>query len=159
MSGAIRWILGDPTKSWYQYPSLRRYALTLEGLTLPPIGQHSLSMASNGDLLLFDNGRASLHHTPAGENRTYSAPRRYRINTRSMTASETWNFMMAPSIYSAYCSSIYEDGLRNYIISYSMTGDVVGLTAQGSVAFHYKYSGGCLPYNVGTIHLENMAYD
>ena len=28
-SGAIKWILGDSTKAWYQYPSLRQYALTV----------------------------------------------------------------------------------------------------------------------------------
>ena len=25
---AIKWILGDPTKKWYQFPSLRTFALT-----------------------------------------------------------------------------------------------------------------------------------
>ena len=42
MTGVIKWILGDPTKKWYQFPSLRRFALTLapaaclqSGNTLP----------------------------------------------------------------------------------------------------------------------------
>ena len=40
-TGAIKWILGDPTKKWHQFPSLRRYALTLAPGSLPPIGQHA----------------------------------------------------------------------------------------------------------------------
>jgi hypothetical protein len=111
-SGAIKWILGDPTKAWYQYPSLRKYALTLIGDTHPPIGQHALSIASDRDLLLFDDGRASLNQSPIGEERTYSAPRKYRINARKMTAEETWTYLASPSIYSAYCSSVYEDARR-----------------------------------------------
>ena len=29
-TGAIKWILGDPTKKWYQFPSLRQFAFTLD---------------------------------------------------------------------------------------------------------------------------------
>ena len=43
-TSAIKWILGDPTKKWYQFPSLRRFALTLAPGSLPPIGQHSPSI-------------------------------------------------------------------------------------------------------------------
>jgi hypothetical protein len=28
-TSAIKWILGDPTKKWHQFPSLRKFALTL----------------------------------------------------------------------------------------------------------------------------------
>ncbi len=40
-TSAIKWILGDPTKKWYQFPSLRKFALTLAPGSLPPIGQHA----------------------------------------------------------------------------------------------------------------------
>ena len=53
---AIKWILGDPTKKWYQFPSLRRFALTLAPGSLPPIGQHAVSITHDQDLLLLDNG-------------------------------------------------------------------------------------------------------
>ena len=43
-AGIIKWILGDPTKHWYQFPSLRQFSLTLPPGTLPPIGQHALSV-------------------------------------------------------------------------------------------------------------------
>ena len=42
-TGAIRWVLGDPTKYWYQFSSLRAKALTLDSGGLYPIGQHALS--------------------------------------------------------------------------------------------------------------------
>src|SRR6266513_1952477 len=82
-SGTIKCILGDPTKHWYQFPSLRHFALTLApgtlGHTLPPIGQHAVSM-SGDQLLLFDDGLFSSFQQPPGENRTYSAPRKYQID-------------------------------------------------------------------------------
>ena len=43
-SGNIKWILGDPTKHWYEFPSLRQFSLTLAPGTLPPIGQHAVSV-------------------------------------------------------------------------------------------------------------------
>jgi len=164
-SGAIKWILGDPTKAWYQYPSLRKYALTLDGLTLPPIGQHSVSIAHDGNLLLFDNGKASDHQTPEGDNRSYSSPRKYRINPRSMTATSTWNYWTGLNTYSPYCSSVYEDGVQHYLINYVLSGDVIGLNSQQKVVFHYKYApgaeqSGCpLAWNAIPIHLENVVYN
>jgi len=43
-SGNIKWILGDTTKHWYEFQSLRQFSLTLAAGTLPPIGQHAVSM-------------------------------------------------------------------------------------------------------------------
>ena len=40
-TGNIIWILGDTTKYWYTFPSLRAKALTLTA-GLPPIGQHGI---------------------------------------------------------------------------------------------------------------------
>ncbi|MEO5719449.1 MAG: aryl-sulfate sulfotransferase, partial [Chthoniobacterales bacterium] len=54
-TSAIKWIMGDPTKLWYSFPSLRQFALTLGFDTLPPIGQHAVSMPGD-QLLLFDDG-------------------------------------------------------------------------------------------------------
>jgi arylsulfate sulfotransferase len=58
-TGAIKWILGDPTKQWYQFPSLRKFALTLPPGSLPPIGQHTPSITYDQNLLIFDNGQSS----------------------------------------------------------------------------------------------------
>ena len=71
-TGNIKWILGDPTKHWYQFLSLRHFALTLApgtlGPTLPPIGQHAVSM-SGDQLLLFDDGLGSIFQQPPGVTR------------------------------------------------------------------------------------------
>jgi hypothetical protein len=160
-TGAIKWILGDPTKAWYQYASLRKYALTLLGGTLPPIGQHALSITRDGELLLFDDGRASLNQSPIGEDRNYSAPRKYHVNSRKMTALETWNYLPSPTLYSAYCSSVYDDSRQNYLIDYTLAGDVIGLDAASQEVFHYNYStvfGCAVSWNASPIHLENVTF-
>jgi hypothetical protein len=133
-------------------------------MTFPPIGQHAVSIAHDGNLLLFDNGKASDHQTPAGQNRPYSAPRKYRINPKSMTATATWNYWDGLSEYSPYCSSIYEDGIENYLIDYVLTGDVIGMNAKEQIVFHYQYTAGdvgtgCpVAWNAIPVHLENIAY-
>lgn len=135
----IKWILGDPTKLWYSYPSLRRYALAAPPGTRVPIGQHGLSI-DNGRLLLFDNGWASLNQTPAGDQRTYSAPRLYRIDRRRRTATEVWSFERGQSIFANCCSSIYRSG-RSYLIDYAAAPGgprLVGLRLDGAVGFEYR---------------------
>ena len=142
-SGTIKWILGDPTKHWYQFPSLRQFSLTLPSGTLPPIGQHAVSMPGD-QLLLFDNGTGSVFQQPPGETRTYSAPRKYQIDLGAFEATETWHYYPDPSVYSPYCSSVYEDAPDNYVIDYTLGGPyvytgIVGLDAPGNVAFNYQY--------------------
>ncbi len=140
-SGNIKWILGDPTKHWHEFPSLRAFALTLAPGTLPPIGEHALSM-SGDQLLLFDNGTGSNFQQPPGETRTYSAPRKYQIDLGAFEATETWHYYADPSVYSAFCSSVYEDAPDNYVIDYTLGNNtftgIVGLDASGNVAFNYR---------------------
>ncbi len=118
-TGAIRWILGDSTKQWHQFASLRQYALTLGTNTLPPIGQHAVSITSDDHLLLFDNGTASLDHTPAGASRSYSAPRKYQLDLVNRVATEVWNYPNGESLYANFCGSIYEDAPLNFLIDYA----------------------------------------
>jgi arylsulfate sulfotransferase len=162
-SGTIKWILGDPTKHWYQFPSLRQFSLTLAPGTLPPIGQHAVSVTGD-QLLLFDNGTGSLFQQPPGETRTYSAPRKYQIDLGAFEATETWHYYPDPSVSSPYCSSVYEDAPDNYVIDYTLGGPfvytgIVGLDALGNVAFNYQYQelDGCgTAWNAIQIHLENL---
>jgi hypothetical protein len=64
-TGDIIWILGDPTKYWYTFPSLRAKALTITNGGLYPMGQHAPSVTSTGLLMVFNNGAESFNQ-PAG---------------------------------------------------------------------------------------------
>ena len=169
-SGAIKWILGDTTKEWFQFPSLASYSLSLGANTLPPIGQHALSIPNDDSLLLFDNGRSSNNHSPPGEDRDYSAPRKYQINTQTHVATETWNYASNQSFYSPFCSSVYEDAAQNYVIDYSLLGpqtptpplmsEILGLDASENRIFHYQYpTTSCdTAFNTMPVHLEQVVF-
>lgn len=162
-SGAIKWILGDATKRWHQFGSLRQFALALGPHTLPPIGQHAVSMPGD-QLLLFDDGAASNYQMPPGKNRTYSAPRKYQLDLDKSQATEVWHYLPDPSIYSPFCSSVYEDAPDNYLIDYTLGGPyiftgIVGLDGQGNKAFDYQYDelDFCgTAWNAAIIHWENL---
>ncbi|MEO6971667.1 MAG: aryl-sulfate sulfotransferase [Chthoniobacterales bacterium] len=160
-TSAIKWILGDSTKHWYQFNSLKVFALALGPDTLAPIGEHAISFFQD-ELLLFDNGTASLTQQPPGDNRTYSAPRRYSIANN--TATEVWHYLANPSIKSSFCSSVYEDMPNNYLIDYTQANnlatDLRALDATGNVVFEYQYvQDGCgSAWNAVPIHLENLQF-
>lgn len=163
-TGAIKWILGDPTKRWYKFPSLRAFALTFGPDTVAPIGQHAVSIVGD-ELLLFDNGTASSFERPPGEMRTYAAPRKYSI--AGNTATEVWHYLADPAIDSPFCSSVYEDATNNYLIDYTLAGpylstDIVGLDETGSIAFYYSYQelDNCgTAFYATPIHLENLQFN
>ena len=146
-SGHIRWLLGDPTKYWYvRYPSLRALALNLTSGKMP-IGQHSLSIAPDGKLMLFNNGTASFNNppdTPAGVNPGFSAVSKYAIDDTARTAAEVWTYEHNRDIWSDICSSAYQVNQGGYLINYSTAygrtrAKLVGLDVSGNVAFDYEY--------------------
>src|SRR6266481_2210518 len=110
---AIKWILGDPTKKWHQFPSLRKFALSLAPGSLPPIGQHSPSVTFDQGIMVHDNGQKSFLHRPTGDNRDYASPRKYSLDLVRKTATEVWNYSRNESIFCPFCSSIYEDAPYN----------------------------------------------
>ncbi len=170
----IKWILGDPTKKWHQFPSLAHFALMLAPGSLPPIGQHAVSVTYDQNLLLFDNGLRSLFplNQPPGEGRTFSSPRKYSLDLVGKVATEVWNFPMNQSVYSPICSSCYEDAPLNYLIDYASVGvfppppggvlaQLLGLDAAGEKIFYYQYhkNGPCITaYNSIPVHLENTKF-
>ena len=168
-TGAIKWILGDTTKKWYQFPSLRKYALTLSSDSLPPIGQHGVSIPYDQGVMMFDNGQNSLFQVPAGIERSYSSPRKYHIDLTSMTATEVWNYPMDESVFSPYCGSVYEDAPLNYLIDYAIVGglmadppyaQLLGLDAAGETVFYYQYvTSSCnQAFNSIPLHLERTNF-
>lgn len=149
-SGRIRWLLGDPAKYWYvRYPSLRALALTVTSGT-PPVGQHALSIAPDGNLLMFNNGAASQHEppgTPAGSNPGFSTVSKYAIDDAARTAAEVWTYEHGRDLWADICSSAYQTGQGGYVIDYASVdarthARLVGLDADGNVAFDIQYPTG-----------------
>jgi len=167
-TSAIKWILGDPTKKWHQFPSLRKFALTLESGSHPPIGQHAPSITYDQGLLLFDNGQNSIFQVPRGAQPGYASPRKYSLDLVGNVAQETWNFPNNQTIYCPFCSSIYEDAPLNYLIDYafkyphgqSAFAQLLGLNAAGETIFSYQYPAmGCTKaYRALVVHLENTKF-
>lgn len=146
-SGRIRWLLGDPNKYWYvRYPSLRTLALTLTS-GKAPVGQHAVSIAPDGNLMLFNNGTASFNQpsgTPPGVNPGFSAASKYAIDEAARTAAEVWTYEHNRDIWSDICSSAYQVSQGGYLIDYATAygrtrSKLVGLDANGKVAFDYEY--------------------
>ena len=163
-TGALRWLLGDPTKHWHTYPSLRSLALTVTGNA--PIGQHAISFTSKNDLMLFDNGLASFNVLPgqsAGASRDVSMPRSYRLDLVKRTAKETWSFAHSPEIYSPVTSSVYKSG-SSLLVNYAAEGwarfvRLVGLSSAGKTAFEYRWpSSVSLGWNALPIDLGKAAW-
>jgi arylsulfate sulfotransferase len=167
---AIKWILGDPTKKWHQFPSLRKFALTVAPGSLPPIGQHSPSITFDQGVMVFDNGQNSQFQNPPGDERVYASPRKYSLDLVAKVATEVWNFPMNESIHSPFCGSCYEDAPYNYLIDYAIVNgglpgvptfaQYVGLDAAGEKIFYYQYpTVGCnTAYNSIPIHLESTKF-
>ncbi len=169
-TGAIKWILGDPTKKWYQFPSLRKFAIALAPGSLPPIGQHSPSLTYDLGLLVFDNGQNSQFQNPPGANREYASPRKYSLDLVNKVATEVWNFPMNQTIHSPFCGSCYEDAPHNYLIDYALVNggipgrptfaQLIGLDANGEKIFYYQYpTVSCnTAYNSIPLHLESTKF-
>jgi hypothetical protein len=166
-TGNIIWILGDTTKYWYTFPSLRAKALTLT-TGFPPIGQHGISVTPDGLLMLFNDGLGSLNQPvgePAGLTLPYSAVSAYTIDTASMTAQETWRFDNGESIDSTVCSSAYEALGQSVLVDYAVAANfsqtrMVGLDANHDVVFDFQYTnqpGTCnTSWNAIPIALDNL---
>lgn len=146
-TGHIKWLFGDTTKHWYaDYPSLRALALRLTA-GKQPIGQHTLSIASNGELLLFNNGLGSRNQpveVAPGVTRNFSTPSRYAIDEQARTAAEVWTYAPEPPIYSDICSSTYETTPGNYLVGYAAAAGrtrskLLAISSSGQVAFDYEY--------------------
>ena len=172
----IKWILGDTTKSWYSFKSLRKLTLKLAPGTIYPQGQHAVSITSNNELSLFDNDLYSFAGSGGTLNPSppYSAPRRYSINENTGMATETWQFLRSQPLYSPICSSVYQDG-RSYLIDYASQGmpdwgnalgngyglgpEVMGIDSNKNVAFDYFYpSYFTTGWNADPMHLENLQF-
>jgi arylsulfate sulfotransferase len=166
-TGNIVWIFGDPTKYWYTFPSLRAKALTLQPGGLYPIGQHAVSITSNGLVMVFNDGEPSFNQppgAPTGESRPYSAVSAYSVDPVSRKAQEVWRFDYGQSIFSPICSSAYEASAGSLLVDYAFTAGgsaarLVGLDGGHNVVFDFQYpTQGCnTSWNATPIGLDNFA--
>ncbi len=175
-TGALKWILGDSSKYWHTFPSLAAYSLALQPtnlppiapattspVTLPPIGQHGLSVYRD-QLSLYDDDYQSVNQPTSGGQHLhagspYTAARKYIIDAVGKTATEQWNFSYNFSKYSNVCGSAYEDRSLNYLVCYATLTNLVGVDSTGAIAFDYSYPGGCgVAFNATPIHFENMRF-
>jgi hypothetical protein len=91
---------------------------------LYPIGQHGISLTSDGLLMLFDDGDPSANQpagAPAGQALTYSPVVAYSIDAASMTAQEAWSFDYGETLLSPVCSSAYEAPGQSILVDYAVT--------------------------------------
>jgi arylsulfate sulfotransferase len=169
-TAAIKWILGDPTKKWHQFASLRKFALTMAPDSLPPIGQHSPGLTFDQGVLVFDNGNESIFQDPPGDHRNFASPRKYSLDLAGKVATEVWNFPMNQAVHSPFCGSCYEDAPYNYLVDYALVNggipglptfaQLLGLNAAGEEIFYYQYpTQSCnTAYNSISIHLESTKF-
>jgi len=144
----IVWIFGDPTKYWYTFPSLRAKALTLDAGGDYPIGQHAVSITSDGYMMVFNDGLGSVNEPPgesAGISRTFSEVSAYSVNTAKMTAQQVWSFDYGKSIYSPVCGSSYEAPGNSYLVDFATADNyqqmrLVGVDSSLNVAFDFQYA-------------------
>lgn len=146
-TGNIIWIFGDPTKYWYTFPSLRAKAVLLINNGLYPVGQHAVSITSQGYVMVFNDGDGSADQ-PAGQSpgisRTFSAVSAYTIDAKSLTATDVFDFEYGQTIYSPVCGSAYEAKGHSILVDYA-TADhftqtrLVGLDGNHNVIFDFQY--------------------
>ncbi len=166
-TGNIVWILGDPTKYWATFPSLRAKAVKLADGSLYPIGQHGVSINSDGYLMLFDDGTPSLNQpagAPSGQGRSYSSAVAYAIDPVTLQGHEAWRFDHGQTLYAAFCSSAYEGPDKSVLVDYAdydgvSPAHLTGLDAQHNIVFEFAYASrtGCgTAWNSIPIPLENL---
>jgi hypothetical protein len=169
-TSAIKWIFGDPAKYWYTFPSLRARSLALTPGGLVPIGQHSTTIAPDGNLLLFNNGTPSFNQpqgAPVGTKRTYSAVSAYTIDEAHMTVTQRWVFDYGRTLLSPMCSSARQLADGSVLVDYAQAADktqthIVGLNPAHEVVFDYQYlnSRGCqTSWNAQPIALDQLTMD
>jgi arylsulfate sulfotransferase len=167
-SGAIIWIFGDPTKYWYTFPSLRAKAITLVGGGLYPIGQHGVSITSDGNLMVMNDGEGSVNQppgAPAGQTRSYSAVSAYAIDPVSRTATQVLDFDYDKSIDAPFCGSAYEARGRSLLVDFATaagfsTTRLIGLDIDQNVVFDFQYANALCntAWNAVPIFLDSMQF-
>lgn len=161
---AIKWVLGDETKYWAEFPSL--LALSLQSNDTKPIGEHALSV-TDGQLILFNNGQSSFNQPEGvarGESLSTSLAMKWIIDEETMSASVTWEY--DAGLYSDICSSIYEKEDSNLITyaSVNRLNDeaektvIQDVSEDQNIIFEFEHPTSCTTWNSDIVALESLVY-
>ena len=161
-TGNIKWLLGDTTKYWATFPSLMSLALNVQGT--PPIGQHGISIANDGNLLVFNNGLATIYgRVPIGESLgielPYSLVQKFTIDEANQSGIVVWEYDAA--IYSRTTSSAYQDTTTvngDYLINYSAKVPNKIHIINENQQLLSRFQGGYFGWNAAHIDLSNINY-
>ena len=124
-TGELAWILGDPS-GW---------AAEYETDLLQPIGedfgwqygQHNLTVLSNGDLLLFDNGEFGRVKAPDADKaledeQNYSRAVIYRIDEENKTVEQVWEYgeELGSSRYASFMSGVQllDEASQSFLVDF-----------------------------------------
>lgn len=120
-TGEVIWILTDPNTEWAQ---------TYADKILTPVGddfeysygQHAITMADNGDILLFDNGnyRSKDPDEVLSATDSYSRAVRYSVDEETMTVEQVWQYgkELGNAAYSSYISDVDYLDTDHYLINF-----------------------------------------
>jgi len=148
---------GDAGASSVMLPSLRAKAL------------HAVSIDSDGQLMLFNNGLGRLHQpsgAPGGKTRDYCVVSACSIDPVALTAREVWNFDGVKSLYPSVCSSACEAGGKSLLVNQAFTDGgalayEVGLDAGHVMVFDFKCgspSGRSASWNTVPLPFESLNF-
>ena len=103
--------------------------------------QHSVSVLSNGNLLLYDNG---LFHQPP-----FSRGIEYRLDTAKKTAEQVWTYKNSPSIASEIWGNVQRLKNGNTFISWGRSSvAATEVTPSGEKVFEMNFPDGIYSYRI-----------
>jgi hypothetical protein len=131
-TGTIIWRLGG-----------KRNQFTFLNDTLQFIGQHDIRRIANGNITLYDNGKAgpSVHPATAKE---------YSLNEAGLTATLAWSYVENPVSHSNALGNVQRTATGNTLVNYGMlvNEDIIFniVTPSGNKLFEITYPGSVQSY-------------
>jgi len=164
-TGAIRWILSDPTGWDTEFKDKLLSPVDSEGNPLDwanidfwPYAPHAAQYHNNNRLIIFDNGTfRGWFQDEAVAAESYSRGVEYEIDESLMTAKLVWQYDAGKTLFTRITGDIDYLSNGNYLIGFAGnspdTPRVVEVTPDGNVVFEAVMNRGELEYRVEKYHL------
>lgn len=121
-TGEVIWILADPNVEWAETTYADKMLTPIGDDFEYAYGQHAITMADDGDILLFDNGnyRSKTAEDALDPSDCYSRGVRYSIDEENMTVEQVWQYgkELGNAAYSSYISDIDYLDTDHYLINF-----------------------------------------